>query len=59
MPRHLQNDKYLDKWQYRELQPEDTKKKGFLTSDFCKRDEFTNTIRTGQYRELLKVNREK
>jgi hypothetical protein len=44
---------YADRWKYSELQKE--KKKGFLTSDFSKRDEFSNTIRTGQYREQLKV----
>lgn len=48
-----QNDKYVDKLRYKEAQPE--KKKGFLTSDFSKRDEFTNTIRTEQWREQLKV----
>jgi hypothetical protein len=26
-----------------------------MTGDFMKRDEFSNTIRTGQYRELLKL----
>jgi len=46
-------DKYQDRWRYRELQPD--KKKGFLTSDFSKRDEFSNTIRTGQWREQLKL----
>ncbi|KAG2497850.1 hypothetical protein HYH03_004117 [Edaphochlamys debaryana] len=45
-------DPYVDRIRYKELQPE--KKKGFLTSDFSKRDEFTNTIRTEQWREQLK-----
>lgn len=49
----FQGDKYTDRWKYSETQTE--KKKGFLTSDFSKRDEFSNTIRTGQYREQLKV----
>jgi hypothetical protein len=44
---------YTDRWKYSETQTE--KKKGFLASDFSKRDEFSNTIRTGQYREQLKV----
>lgn len=44
-------DKYVDKLRYKDAQPE--KKKGFLTSDFHKRDEFSNTIRTEQYREQL------
>ena len=30
-----------------------TKHKGFLTSDFDKRDEFTKTVRVQQYREQL------
>jgi hypothetical protein len=49
----LQGDKFTDRIRYKELQPE--KKKGFLTSDFSKRDEFSNTVRTLQYRELLDV----
>lgn len=48
-----QGDPYVDRIRYKELQPE--KKKGFYTSDFTKRDEFTNTIRTEQWREQLKV----
>lgn len=46
-------DKYADRVMYKDLQPGE-KKKGFYTSDFSKRDEFSNTIRTGQYREQLK-----
>lgn len=49
----MQGDKFTDRIRYKELQPE--KKKGFLTSDFSKRDEFSNTVRTLQYRELLDV----
>lgn len=49
-----QGDKYVDKQRYKELQPD--KKKGFLTSDFSKRDEFSNTIRTNQWREQLTVS---
>lgn len=44
-------DKYNDRLRYKDLQPD--KKKGFLTSDFSKRDEFSNTIRTEQWREQL------
>lgn len=44
-------DKYVDKLRYKDVQTE--KKKGFLTSDFSKRDEFSNVIRTEQYREQL------
>eukprot|EP00798_Chlamydomonas_sp_ICE-L_P007547 gene7547-696_t len=46
-----QGDKYVDKIRYKDAQS-DTKK-GFLTSDFSKRDEFSNTIRTEQFREQL------
>uniref|UniRef100_A0A7S0R644 Flagellar associated protein n=1 Tax=Chlamydomonas leiostraca TaxID=1034604 RepID=A0A7S0R644_9CHLO len=46
-------DKYVDRWRYKEMQPD--KKKGFLTSDFSKRDEFSNTTRTKQWREQLKL----
>jgi hypothetical protein len=34
------------------------KKKGFGTSDFSKRDEFSNTVRTLQWREQLAVSRQ-
>ena len=37
-----------------ESQPEKPGK-GFLTSDYNKRGEFTDTIRTEQYRQQLKV----
>ena len=50
-----QGDKYIDKLRYKDLGQE--KKKGFLTSDFSKKDEFSNTIRTNQWREQLKVGR--
>jgi len=45
-------DKYVDRWRYKDSQPD--KKKGFLTSDFSKKDEFSNTVRTAQWREQLK-----
>uniref|UniRef100_A0A7S0YM86 Flagellar associated protein n=1 Tax=Polytomella parva TaxID=51329 RepID=A0A7S0YM86_9CHLO len=44
-------DKYIDKLRYKDSGQE--KKKGFLTSDFSKRDEFSNVIRTEQWREQL------
>lgn len=47
--------RYVDKWRYLESGQE--KKKGFLTSDFSKRDEFSNTVRTLQWREQLSVSR--
>lgn len=46
--------RYVDKWRYLESGQE--KKKGFLTSDFSKRDEFSNTVRTLQWREQLAVS---
>ena len=49
----MQGDKFVDKIRYKDVQSD--KKRGFLTSDFSKRDEFSNTIRTEQYREQLKV----
>uniref|UniRef100_A0A7S1SY97 Uncharacterized protein n=1 Tax=Tetraselmis chuii TaxID=63592 RepID=A0A7S1SY97_9CHLO len=47
-----ENEKFIDKLRYKDTQPE--KKKGFLSGDFKRRDEFSNTIRTLQYREQLK-----
>ena len=52
-PVHSQKDPYVDRIRYKDSNQE--KKKGFYTSDFSKRDEFTNTIRTEQWREQLKV----
>mmetsp|Transcript_2052 Transcript_2052/g.3236 ORF Transcript_2052/g.3236 Transcript_2052/m.3236 type:complete len:243 (+) Transcript_2052:238-966(+) len=46
-------DKYVDRLRYKDSQPD--KKKGFLTSDFSKRDEFSNTVRTRQWREQLQL----
>ena len=43
----------MDKWRYLESGQE--RKKGFLTSDWAKRDEFSNTVRTLQWREQLEV----
>jgi hypothetical protein len=48
-----QGDHYTDKMSYAKTQKE--KKKGFLTGDFRRRDEFSNTLRTLQYRELLEL----
>ena len=45
-------DKYTTGIPYRDIYPE--KKKGFLTGDFPRRDEFSNTTRTEQIREILK-----
>ena len=48
----MQGAKYIDRLKYQETQP--THKKGFQTSDFSRRDEFSMTFRTEQYRTLLK-----
>ena len=45
-------DKYSDRLRFADSQKE--KKKGFGTGDFMRRSEYTNTIRTEQYREQLK-----
>lgn len=44
-------DKFQDRLMYHEIQKE--KKKGFNSADFKRRDEFSNTTRTEQYREQL------
>jgi len=49
---------YVDKTQYRISCPPDKKKKGFMSSDFPRKDEFSNTIRTEQLRETLKKVKE-
>merc|ERR1712100_310191 len=46
-------DKYNDKNGYLKTQPRETRKKGFLSSDAFKADEFSNTLRTNQYRWQL------
>jgi len=46
-------DKYNDKNSYLKTQPRETRKKGFLSSDAFKADEFSNTLRTNQYRWAL------
>ncbi|KAK9824217.1 hypothetical protein WJX72_008614 [[Myrmecia] bisecta] len=43
---------YLDRLKYQDTQK--VKKKGFCTSDYSRRDEFSMTFRTEQYRQLLK-----
>lgn len=49
-----QKDKYEDKTSYLKTVPPERKKNGFMSSDFPRRDEFSNTIRTSQLRETLK-----
>merc|ERR1711998_625579 len=46
-------DKFNDKTTYLKTQPRETRKKGFLSSDAFKADEFSNTLRTNQYRWAL------
>merc|ERR1712100_883490 len=46
-------DKYNDKNGYLKTQPRETRKKGFLSSDAFKADEFSNSLRTNQYRWQL------
>lgn len=45
---------YEDSNKYIKTQPLDKRKKGFGTKDASKRDEFSNFIRTEQYRETMK-----
>jgi len=46
-------DKYNDKTSYLKTQPRENRKKGFLSSDAFRADEFSNTCRTNQYRWQL------
>jgi len=46
-------DKFNDKQTYLKTQPRENRKKGFLSSDAFKADEFSNTLRTNQYRWQL------
>ena len=46
--------KYLDRYKSGDKRPKGAPKTGFGTSDFPKRDEYTNTIRTEQLREVLR-----
>lgn len=54
-----QKDKYTDKTAYRDTCPADKKKNGFMSSDFPRRDEFSNTIRTEQLREIFHREKKK
>lgn len=44
----------LDTTNYKKTQPLDNRKKAFGSNDASRRDEFTNTISTEQYREALR-----
>lgn len=50
---HPQPYKYDESLKYINTQPLDNRKKGFGTGDAKRRDEFTNTCRTEQYRSTL------
>jgi len=49
-----QPDHYTEQLPYTKTQPQDRRKLGFGTHDAFKADEFTQRIRTEQYRDLLK-----
>lgn len=53
-----QSEKYQEQRPYLQIQPPDKRKLGFGTHDASRRDEFSQTIRTEQYRETLKKERE-
>ena len=46
---------YIDRTRFKEEQNKPPT--GFYSSDFMRRGEFTSTIRTEQYRDLLKAGR--
>jgi len=50
----LQGLPYVDRTKFKEEQ-QNRPPKGFYSSDFMRRGEFTSTIRTEQYRHLLKA----
>lgn len=56
-----EGDKFAAQILYKDVYKDapDKKKNGFLTSDFPKRDEFSNTIRTEQLREVLKAEQKR
>lgn len=54
MAETLQGLLYMDRTRFREEQ-QDSPPKGFCSSDFMRRGEFTSTIRTEQYRDMLKA----
>merc|ERR1711966_508003 len=52
-PYLAEGDKYVDRTWYLKTQPRENRKKGFLSSDAHRADEFSSTIRTNQYRWQL------
>ena len=49
----MEGVQYKDRLMYKDTQKE--KKKGFMSADFSRRDEFSMDFRTEQYREALKM----
>lgn len=49
---------YLEGTRYKDSQPLDQRKRGFGTKDAKRRDEFSNAIRTEQYRETIRKESE-
>jgi len=47
------NEKYVDRTMYIKTQPRDERKKGFLSSDARRRDEFTLDIEVNKWRERI------
>ena len=46
--------KYRERFKTDDVRPRGAPKQGFMSTDFPKRDEYTNTIRTEQLREVLR-----
>lgn len=53
-----QNHPYFETNLYIETQPLDARKKGFGSKDAHRRDEFSNAVRTQQYRESIRKEME-
>ena len=53
-----QNHPYVETNLYIETQPLDARKKGFGSKDAHRRDEFSNAVRTQQYRESIRKEME-
>jgi hypothetical protein len=53
-PGRGEGNPWVETVKYLESQPENDRKNGFGSKDARRRDEFTNTTRTEQYREMLR-----
>jgi len=51
-------EKYIDRTTYLKSQPPDTRKKGFLSSDAKRRDEFTVDLEVQKWRERISIEME-